>query len=195
MKHFNVFFLTILFLFCSIIVEFQLAYAGDDTFTAKDRELLIRIDERLNQMDKRFEQIDKRFEQIDKRFEQVELRISELREDMNKRFEQVDKHFEQIDKRFEQIDKRFEVVNKRFESLIQIMLGIIGAFAAIVAVTIGFALWDRRTMIRPFESKVKEIEENILEDRKRLTGLIRALKKLSEDDPKLASVLKNFSIL
>jgi len=188
MKHFNVFFSTILFLFCSIIVGFQFAYAGEDTFTAKDRELLIRIDERLNQM-------DKRFEQIDKRFEQVELRISELREDMNKRFEQVDKRFEQIDKRFEQIDKRFEVVNKRFESLIQIMLGIIGAFAAIVAVTIGFALWDRRTMIRPFESKVKEIEENILEDRKRLTGLIRALKKLSEDDPKLASVLKSFSIL
>ena len=56
--------------------------AEENSFTQKDRELLIRLDERLNQIDKRFEQIDKRFE--------------ELRQDMNKRFEQVDKKFEQM---------------------------------------------------------------------------------------------------
>ncbi len=44
-------------------------------------------------------------------------------------------------------------INARFAELTQFMLGIIGAFVAIVAATIGFALWDRRTMIRPFDGR------------------------------------------
>ncbi len=164
------------------------AKAGGDSFTQKDRELLIRIDERLNQVDKRFEQVDKRFEQIDKRFEQVDKRIDELRQDMNKRFEQVDKRFEQVDKRFEQVDKRFE-------SLQNLMMAIVGAFAAIVAVTIGFAIWDRRTMVRPFEDKVKKIENDIVSDRKRLESLFEVLRNYAEKHPDLADILKQFSIL
>ena len=157
------------------------AEAGGDSFTQKDRELLIRIDERLNQVDKRFEQVDKR--------------IDELRQDMNKRFEQVDKRFEQVDKRFEQVDKRFDQVNKRFESLQNLMMAIVGAFAAIVAVTIGFAIWDRRTMVRPFEDKVKKIENDIVSDRKRLESLFEVLRNYAEKHPDLADILKQFSIL
>ncbi len=157
------------------------AEAGGDSFTQKDRELLIRIDERLNQVDKRFEQVDKRFEQVDKRFEQVDKRIDELRQDMNKRFEQVDKRFEQVD--------------KRFESLQNLMMAIVGAFAAIVAVAIGFAIWDRRTMVRPFEDKVKKIENDIVSDRKRLESLFEVLRNYAEKHPDLADILKQFSIL
>jgi len=150
------------------------AHAGKDSFTQKDRELLIRLDERLNQIDKRFEQIDKRFEQVDKR-------IDELRQDMNKRFEQVDKRFEQVD--------------NRFESMQNLMMAIVGAFAAIVAVSIGFAIWDRRTMIRPFEDKVKKIENDIVSDRKRLEALFEILRNYAKKHPDLADVLKQFSIL
>jgi len=50
-------------------------------------------------------------------------------------------------------------------------------------------------MIRPFESKVKEMEEQILSDKKRVSSLIAVLKKRAEDDPKLASILKSFSLL
>ncbi len=152
----------------------SLAYAGGDSFTQKDRELLIRLDERLNQMDKRFAQVDKR--------------IDELRQDMDKRFEQVDKRFEQVDKRFEQVDNRFE-------SMQNLMMAIVGAFAAIVAVTIGFAIWDRRTMVRPFEDKVKKIESDIVSDRKRLEALFEILRNYASKHPDLADILKQFSIL
>jgi len=142
----------------------QQIFAADDSFTQKDRELLIRLDERLNQIDKRFEQIDKRFE--------------DLRGDMGKRIE----------------DLRDDI-NKRFDFMLNIMIGIVGAFAAIVAVTIGFAIWDRRTMIRPFEDKVKKIESDIANDHEKLHNLITALKKLAKADSRLAEVLRNFSLL
>lgn len=141
-----------LLLFCLFLVPLSVQ-AGNTSFTQQDRELLIRLDERLNQVDKRFEQVDKRF--------------VELREDMN----------------------------KRFETMQDLMIAIIGAFAAIVAVTIGFAIWDRRTMIRPFEREVKEINDSILQDRKRLETMLEALRRKAATDQELASILKNFSLM
>ncbi len=185
------------------------ARAEGDSFTQKDRELLIRLDERLNQIDKRFEQINKRIEDLrtdmNKRFELQNKRIEELREDMNKRFEQIDKRFEQVDKRFEQIDKRFEQVNKRFEeqnkrfdeqnkrfdTIQQLMIAIIAAFAAIVAVAIGFAIWDRSTMVR--KARDEAIER--IEKEGRLRDLIRALRRYAKKDQELAELLRSFNLL
>ena len=152
-------FIILLFIITCVFNIFTIptVHAGKDSFTQKDREMLIRLDERLNQIDKRFEQVDKR--------------IDELRQDMNKRFEQV--------------DKRFEQMGKRFESMENLMMAIVGAFAAIVAVSIGFAIWDSRTMVRPFEDKVKKIEDDILFDRKRLVALFEILRNYAKKHPDL----------
>ena len=94
----------------------------------------------------------------------------------------------EMDKRFEAMDKRFEAMDKRFDQLNNLIIGIIGAFSAIVAVTIGFAIWDRRSMIRPFEDKVEELRKT---DQK----FLEILKTLAREDKKLAEVLKSFGIL
>ena len=166
----------------------SLAWGSQTGFTQKDRELLIELRIRLQEMDKRFEAIDKRFEAIDKRFELMDKRISELRMDMNKRFEQIDKRFEQIDKHFEQIDKRFEQIDKRFEEIITFMWMLVAIFTGITGVTISFALWDRRTMIRPFEDKVKQLEKE------KIDKVIASLRKLAETDEKVAEVLNQFNL-
>lgn len=107
----------------------------------------------------------------------------------------------EIDKRFEQIDKRFEQVDKRFEQMMSFMWMLAGIFTALVCAVIGFALWDRRTMIRPFESKTKEIEKKIEDianmdkaERERLTNLISAFRDLAKADINVANVLKKFNL-
>ena len=87
-----------------------------------------------------------------------------------------------------EMDKRFEAMDRRFDQLNNLIIGIIGAFSAIVAVTIGFAIWDRRSMIRPFEDKVEELRKT---DQK----FLEILKTLAREDKKLAEVLKSFGIL
>ena len=129
---------------------------------------------------------------MDKRFEQVDKRIDELRMDMNRRFEQVDKRMTEL--RMD-MNKRFEDMNKRFDSMLKIMLGIVAAFSSIVAVAIGFAIWDRRTMVRPFEVKIKTIEDEMLVDRRKLDGILEALKKYARNDKRLADLLKSLSLL
>ena len=88
-----------------------------------------------------------------------------------------------------------EDMNKQFDRLVHIMLGIFGAFAALCGGTIWFALWDRRTMIRPFEDKVKKIEDDIAANRTKLHTLIDAFRSLSKTDEKVAGILKKFNLL
>jgi len=141
--------------------------AGPSGFTQADRERLIRLEATLETFMKA---VDKRFEGIDKRFE-------ELRQDMNKRFEQVDKRFEQVDKRFEQ--------------MMNFMWILASIFAAMTVANIGFAYWDRRTIIR------KAVDESVarIERKGSLAQLINALRDHAKDDPKLASILRNHNLL
>ncbi|PKQ66550.1 hypothetical protein [Raineya orbicola] len=143
-------------------------------FTLDDRDRLIKIEQRLIEMDKRFEQVDKRFE--------------ELRADMNARFEQIDKRFEQVDKRFEQVDKRFE----QQMNFLWILTTI---FATVTAAALGFAWWDRRTMIRPFETKVRTIEEEIALNKKDIKNMVFSFRELAQKDAEVAEILKKYNLL
>ena len=195
-------------------------------FTQEDRERIIRLETTLTLF---MEATDQRFEQVDKRFvelrEDINIRFVELREDMNNRSKQVDQRllelredmnnrFEQVDKRFEQVDKRFEQVDKRFEQMMDMLQLIAGIFTALTLGVIGFAYWDRRTIIRKakeetlekLEGEAAPKEEAIIERAvaqavqeikkdHRLQDLIAALRKLAATDLPLATVLKEFHLL
>ena len=164
---------TTLFIFLLSVNSFSYAQQG---FTRADRDLLIELRARLMGIDKRFEQVDRRFEQVDKRF-------TELREDMNKRFEQVDKRFEQVDKRFEQVNNRFEEI--------MTFIGILAAlFGAITLGTISFALWDRKTMIRPFETKVAKLTDKITTNSKNHKNLVFSLKEYASKNKTFADTIQ-----
>ncbi|GAB6887049.1 hypothetical protein JCM13304A_05470 [Desulfothermus okinawensis JCM 13304] len=137
-------------------------FAQNTGFTQEDRERLVKVETALQVF---MEQVDKRFEQIDKRFEQ-------------------------IDKRFEQIDKRFDDVNKRFEDLISFLWMIVGIFTTLTASVIGFAYWDRRTIIK----KAKEETIADIEKYGRVRDLIHALQELALEEPKVARILRNYNL-
>jgi len=93
-----------------------------------------------------------------------------------------------VETKIEAIDRRFDDMQKQTDRLSAI-------FTAIVVAVIGFAIWDRRTMIRPFENKVKVIEDEIAENRSKLHTLLEALRILSKKNEDVAEVLKRFNLL
>jgi len=97
--------------------------------------------------------------------------INQLREDTSK-----------------QINQLREDMNTQFNRMVAI-------FTTLVIAIIGFAFWDRRTMIRPFETKVRKIEDEIAENRGTIHSLIDSLRALSKSDEKVAQVLKRFNLL
>jgi len=98
---------------------------------------------------------------------------------------------EQVDKRFEQVDKRFEQVDKRFEQMMTFLWILVVIFTTLTGVVIGFAYWDRRTIIRKARNEAIEM----IEKEGKLRDLIKALRKLASEDKKLADVLRSFGLL
>jgi len=167
------------------IFMFSLGYAKDKISNEMIYLKLLEIEKRQAVLEAEFKQfkddINKRFEEFR---EDVNKRFEELREDMNKRFEQINKRFEQVDKRFEQIDKRFE-------QMMNFLWIITGIFTTLTLGIIGFAFWDRRTVIK--KAKEEAIEE--IEKEGKLKDLIKALRELSKKDPELAKLLKEYNLL
>lgn len=92
--------------------------------------------------------------------------------------------------KMEEIDKRFEQVDKRFEDMFNFFYILSGIFTALVVVVIGFAYWDRRTMIR--EARREAIE--FMEKEGILRRLMDALKDLAKDDHKMAEALRKYNL-
>ena len=137
---------------------------------------LIEMEERQAVFEERFKQIDKRFEQIDKRFE-----------DMNKRFEDMNK-------RFEDMNKRFEDMNKRFDQLYTFLWIITGIFTAIMVGTIGFAYWDRRTMVREAKRQVFDDMEREFKPEK-FRKVLSTLRELAGVNEEVEKILKKEGLL
>ena len=183
--------LSILGLFSLLLVPAQ-ATAVDQAPRISDREIVERLtvlEEGLQHVEESLRaEIRANREAIDQLRKDMERQNQQLREDMNTQFDRIASQFGGIDSQFDRIDAQFD-------RMFQLTLGILAAFAAIVASTIGFAIWDRRTMIRPFETKVKEIEEELSQNRQRLHAFLEALQSLGQSDERVAEVLKKFNLL
>ena len=131
----------------------------------------------------------------------IEARLLVVENTQKMILREMDKRFEQVDKRFDQIDKQFGQVDNRFGDMMNFIVILAVIFASMTGLTIGFALWDRRTMIRPFESKVKEIETTIDKShqtvdqvQKTNDELIAVLKDYAKKDRKFAEIIKGYNI-
>ncbi|MFN7065408.1 MAG: hypothetical protein ACK4OF_04600 [Aquificaceae bacterium] len=112
------------------------------------------------------------------------VRLEEGQKAILQRFDYIDRRFEDINRRFEDINKRFEDINKQLDRITAI-------FTALVVAVIGFAYWDRRTIIK----KAKEETTSQIEKEGKLSDLIKALRELAKTEPKVAEVLKKFNLL
>ena len=111
----------------------------------------------------------------------------------------------EMDKRFEAMDKRFESIDKRFEEQGNLLVGMMATFGGMVAVMIALVVWDRRTTLRPFETKVRQIENQLepleplareaRQDRQRFQSLLDAVRVLAQNNPQATEILKAASLL
>jgi len=101
---------------------------------------------------------------------------------------QTEERFKAMEQRFEQMDKN---IDKRFEQLNHFLTIIASIITALVIAVIGFAYWDRRSIIRKArEDTIEYIEQNNIPNR-----LYDVLRELAKEEPKVAKVLKRFHLL
>ena len=148
-------------LLLAFVLCLSVVQAKEVPFTLEDRDRLIRIEAELKALSK---SVDARFEEINKR---------------------VDTRFEETNKR---MDTRFEEVNRKIDMLFNFLWIITGIFTTITVATIGFAIWDRRTTLKPFEDKIRKLEDK---DK----AFLEALRSLAEEDKKVYEILRKYNML
>ena len=105
---------------------------------------------------------------------------------MDERFAAIDKR---MDERFTSMEKQIgalrEDMNKRFEQQMSFLWILSAVFIGIIAATIGFALWDRKTTLRPVEEKMRRIETTIQTQEieiQKIPTFINILRELAKQD-------------
>jgi nitrate reductase NapE component len=83
-----------------------------------------------------------------------------------------------------------EQTDQRFDHLIHFLWILVGIFTTLSAAAIGFAYWDRRTILR----KAKEETIEAMEREGRPVHLLHALRRPAEEDEKPAGVLRDFGL-
>ena len=143
-----------------------------------DRE----IAERLTRMETR---LDEGLTGLRGEMGQLRGEMGQLRDDMNSRFEEQGRQNRQL---------RTDM-NSRFEEQGRILLGIVAAFAALIAVNIGLMVWDRRTAARPFEDKVSKLTEEVTKSNEQGQTVLEVLRAIGQQNQTVAAVLRRFNLL
>jgi len=133
------------------------------------------------------EQDRQMLQSLDKRLAVLEATLKEFKESVDKRFEQVDKRFEQVDKRFEDVHKRLDLITRFMEILAAV-------FTAIAVATIGFAIWDRRTALKPVEQRVVEFSKVTEEEGKEIETLKKEVTRLAQEHEELKARLSRANL-
>ena len=132
---------------------------------------------------------------MDRQVGQLREELGQLRADMDRQVGQLREELGQLRADMQRQNQHLrDDINAQFDRLFQLLLGLLGTFTALVLATISFALWDRRTMLRPVEGRVTSLEEEMAGNRPRTAALLESLRHLSQRDPELAAVLKNFNL-
>ncbi len=128
---------------------------------------------------------------IDKQNQQLRTEMSQLRAGIDKQNQQLRTEMSQLRADMNEQNRQLrEDMNLQFTYQFRLTLALLGAFTVLVAATISFALWDRRTMMRPLEVRVKSLEDDLAVSQPRAQALLESLRNLSQRDPELASILR-----
>ncbi len=181
----NLFFLPLILLFF-----FALLLSPDLSFAKSENRVLREIRGLKENVKNLREDVGELREDVDKLKGEMEVlkeEVGQIKEEVGKLKEEIG----EIKGELKQMNKRFDDLLKRIDSLERIMLAMFAGLIALVVAVIGFAWWDRRTIIR---RSVEEAKAQI-EVYGKLKDVIGVLRELSKDDEKLADIMKKFGLM
>ena len=153
-------------------------WAQDRSVDAADREII----ERLTRVEMRLDGLEDGIRQLR---EDMTLQNQQLREDMQLQNQHLREDMQQLR----------EDLNHQLDRHFQLILGVLAAFTFMFISILGFAVWDRRTMLRPVVDKVKSLEDDLSTKGRRLDVILDALRSLGQRDERVAAILKRLHLL
>ena len=146
---------------------------------------------------------------LNQRIDDLNLRINDLDKKLDQRINDLDK---KLDQRINDLDKklsqRIDDLNQRIDDLIWFGGVMGGGIFMLITALFGYIVWDRRTMMKPMQEKLENLEHEKLRHLEQVVdqhiglqqnkGLLHnihaALKDIAKHDPAVAEALKAHSL-
>ena len=100
-----------------------------------------------------------------------------------------------LDEKFKQAEDRSNQMQKQIDEVKADIKWYFGILIGAMFMLFGFILWDRRTFIKPFQTRVDEVEIEVKKEKGKTQNLTEALRELAKTDSKLAEILKMHNLL
>ena len=100
-----------------------------------------------------------------------------------------------LDEKFKQAEDKSNQMQKQIDEVKADIKWYFGILIGAMFMLFGFIVWDRRTFIKPFQTRVDEVEIELKKEKGKTQSLTEALRELAKTDSKLAEILKTHNLL
>lgn len=169
--------------------------AADVPADVSDQDRLIRIEARLDGIDGRLGRLEDRFnrfeERIDNRLNRFEDRMDKemvsIRADLNSQLALT------------RADLNSQLASTRAElgGHLNRMNNMLIGFLGLLAVGLGLTMWDRRSVLKPIETEIRQIEADVADkgSKRMLESAVNALRAWGQEDQRMAAILKRLNLM
>jgi methyl-accepting chemotaxis protein len=193
-----------IFFFISVF-PLTAAWAYTTTPRISDREII----RSLTELKAGQKALNQRIDDLNHRIDDLNLRINDLDKKLDQRINDLDK---KLDQRINDLDKklsqRIDDLNQRIDDLIWFGGVMGGGIFMLITALFGYIVWDRKTMMKPMQEKLENLEHEKLRHLEQVVdqhiglqqnkGLLHnihaALKDIAKHDPAVAEALKAHSL-
>ena len=162
--------------------------AADVPSDASDQDRLTRIETRLDGIDGRLGRLEGRFNRFEERIDDRLTRFKERFED------RMDKEMASI-----RADLNSQLASTRADlsGHLNRMNNMLIGFLGLLAVGLGLTMWDRRSVLKPIETEIRQIEADVADkgSKRMLESAVNALRAWGQEDQRMAAILKRLNLL
>ena len=162
--------------------------AADVPSDVSDQDRLTRIETRLDGIDGRLGRLEGRFNRFEERIDDRLTRFEERFED------RMDKEMASI-----RADLNSQLASTRADlsGHLNRMNNMLIGFLGLLAVGLGLTMWDRRSVLKPIETEIRQIEADVADkgSKRMLESAVNALRAWGQEDQRMAAILKRLNLL
>lgn len=180
--------------------------AADVPSDVSDQDRLIRIETRLDGIDGRLGRLEGRFnrfeERIDDRLNRFEdgmdKEMASIRGDLNSQLASTRAELNsQLASTRADLNSQLASTRAELSGHLNRMNNMLIGFLGLLAVGLGLTMWDRRSVLKPIETEIRQIEADVADkgSKRMLESAVNALRAWGQEDQRMAAILKRLNLL
>lgn len=158
--------------------------AADVPSDVSDQDRLTRIEARLDGIDGRLGRLEDRFNRFEER---IDSRLNRFEDRIN----------EELASTRAELNSQLASTRADLSGHLNRMNNMLIGFLGLLAVGLGLTMWDRRSVLKPIETEIRQIEADVADkgSKRMMESAVNALRAWGQEDQRMAAILKRLNLM